>query len=104
MGIIKYISTLFEREKWKSIFLTKTQTMKPACTSSRSSSRPQTHSSWMSNAHNATLSTIFSNAQKVCLCTNCKYLLAVPRGGKTKLAVGTAWRRKGNRARYIEFL
>jgi len=24
------------------------------------------------------------------------YLLAVPRGGKAKLAVGTAWRRKGN--------
>ena len=43
-----------------------------------------------------TVNTIFSNAQKVILCTNCKYLLAVPRGGKTKLAVGTAWRRKGN--------
>merc|ERR1711959_432766 len=65
MGIIiKYISTLFEREKWKSIFLTKTQTMKPACTSSRSSSRPQTHSSWMSNAHNATLSTQSSQTLK----------------------------------------
>merc|ERR1712167_349264 len=30
-----------------------------------------------------TVNTIFSNAQKVILCTNCKYLLAVPRGGKT---------------------
>ena len=43
-----------------------------------------------------TVNTIFSHVQGVCLCKNCKYLLAVPRGGKTKLAVGTAWRRKGN--------
>merc|ERR1712159_450223 len=54
MGIIKYISTLFEREKWRSIFSTKTLIMKQACTSSRNLSKHQTHSSWMSNAHNAT--------------------------------------------------
>merc|ERR1711871_455201 len=64
MGIIKYISTLFEREKWKSISLTKTQTKKKACTSSRSSSKPQIPSSWMSNAHNATLSTQSSQTPK----------------------------------------
>merc|ERR1712216_412763 len=62
MGIIKYISTLFEREKWKSISLTKTQ--KPVCTSSRNLSKPQTHSSWMSNAHNATPSTQSSQTLK----------------------------------------
>merc|ERR1711998_196168 len=65
MGIIiKYISTLFEREKWKSIFLTKTQTMKLACTSSRNLSKHQTHSSWMSNAHNAIRSTQSSQTHK----------------------------------------
>merc|ERR1712151_378055 len=65
MGIIiKYISTLFEREKWRSIFLTKTQTMKPVCTSSRNLSKHQTHSSWMSNAHNATQSTQSSQTHK----------------------------------------
>merc|ERR1712111_158409 len=53
MGIIiKYISTLFEREKWRSIFLTKTQKPNKACTSSRNLLKHQTHSSWMSNAHN----------------------------------------------------
>merc|ERR1711998_598702 len=62
MGIIKYISTLFEREKWKSISLTKTK--KKACTSSRSSSKPQNPSSWMLNAHNATLSTQSSQTPK----------------------------------------
>merc|ERR1711907_928571 len=65
MGIIiKYISTLFEREKWRSIFSTKTQTMRPACTSSRNLSKHQTHSSWMSNAHNATMSTLSSQTLK----------------------------------------
>merc|ERR1711918_79000 len=64
MGIIKYISTLFEREKWRSIFLTKTQNMKPVCTSSRNLSRHQIHSSWMSNAHNAILSTQSSQTLK----------------------------------------
>merc|ERR1711998_164392 len=65
MGIIiKYISTLFEREKWKLIFLTKTQKMRKTCTSSRKLSRPQTHSSWMSNAHNATQSTLSSQMHK----------------------------------------
>merc|ERR1711990_1298883 len=65
MGIIiKYISTLFEREKWRSIFLTKTQTMKPVCTSSRSWSKHQTHSSWMSNAQIAILSTQSSQTLK----------------------------------------
>merc|ERR1711862_530897 len=64
MGIIKYISTLFEREKWKSISLTKTQTMKRICTSSRNLSKLQTHSSWMSNAHSATLSTQSSQTHK----------------------------------------
>ena len=43
-----------------------------------------------------TVNTLFSHVHSVCLCKNCKCLLAVPRGGKTKLAVGTAWRRKGN--------
>ena len=42
------------------------------------------------------VNTLYSNAQRVCLCNHCKFLLAVPRGGKAKLAVGTAWRRKGN--------
>merc|ERR1711988_324775 len=62
MGIIKYISTLFEREKWRSIFSTKTQ--RPACTSSRNLLKHQTHSSWMSNAHNATMSTLSSQTLK----------------------------------------
>ena len=43
-----------------------------------------------------TVNTIFSHVQNVCTCNQCQFLLAVPRGGKTKLAVGTAWRRKGN--------
>jgi small subunit ribosomal protein S27e len=43
-----------------------------------------------------TVNTIFSHIQTVVTCSNCGFLLAVPRGGKTKLAVGTAWRRKGN--------
>merc|ERR1711965_893471 len=64
MGIIKYISTLFEREKWRSIFSTKTQTMNKACTSSRNLLKHQTHSSWMSNAHNATPSTQSSQTLK----------------------------------------
>merc|ERR1712150_23685 len=65
MGIIiKYISTLFEREKWRSIFSTKTQTTKPACTSSRNLLKHQIHSSWMSNAHNAILSTQSSQTLK----------------------------------------
>merc|ERR1712087_339971 len=64
MGIIKYISTLFERDKWRSIFLTKTQNTKPACTSSRNLSKHQTHSSWMSNAHNAIPSTQSSQTLK----------------------------------------
>ena len=46
------------------------------------------------NCH--TVNTLFSHPQNVILCRNCKYLLCVPRGGKGKLAVGTAWRRKGN--------
>merc|ERR1712113_44804 len=64
MGIIKYISTLFEREKWKSISLTKTQKMNKVCTSSRNLSKHQTHSSWMSNAHNAIPSTQSSQTLK----------------------------------------
>merc|ERR1712023_390742 len=64
MGIIKYISTLFEREKWRSIFLTKTQTMNKVCTSSRNLSNHQIPSSWMSNAHNATPSTLSSQTLK----------------------------------------
>merc|ERR1711959_540764 len=64
MGIIKYISTLFEREKWRSIFSTKTLIMKQACTSSRNLSKHQTHSSWMSNAHNAIPSTQSSQTLK----------------------------------------
>merc|ERR1711907_801222 len=65
MGIIiKYISTLFEREKWRSIFSTKTQTMRPVCTSSRNLSKHQTHSSWMSNAQIAILSTQSSQTLK----------------------------------------
>merc|ERR1712086_761537 len=62
MGIIKYISTLFEREKWRSIYSTKTQNK--ACTSSRNLLKHQTHSSWMSNAHNATPSTQSSQTLK----------------------------------------
>eukprot|EP00355_Strombidium_rassoulzadegani_P001837 CAMPEP_0168607626 /NCGR_PEP_ID=MMETSP0449_2-20121227/158_1 /TAXON_ID=1082188 /ORGANISM="Strombidium rassoulzadegani, Strain ras09" /LENGTH=82 /DNA_ID=CAMNT_0008647485 /DNA_START=40 /DNA_END=288 /DNA_ORIENTATION=- len=42
------------------------------------------------------VSTVFSHAQTICLCGNCKFVLALPRGGKAKLAIGTAWRRKGN--------
>merc|ERR1712005_91154 len=64
MGIIKYISTLFGREKWRSIFSTKTLIMKQACTSSRNLSKHQTHSSWMSNAHNAIPLTQFSQTLK----------------------------------------
>merc|ERR1711998_769335 len=64
MGIIKYISTLFEREKWKSISLTKTQNLKPVSTSSRNLSKHQTHSSWMLNAHNAIPSTQSSQTLK----------------------------------------
>merc|ERR1711934_1056191 len=64
MGIIKFISTLFEREKWKSISSTKTLIMKQVCTSSRNLSKHQTHSSWMSNAPTATLSTQSSQTPK----------------------------------------
>merc|ERR1711998_630365 len=66
MGIIKLISTLFEREKWKSIFSTKTQIMKPVCTSSRNLSKHQTHSSWTSNAQIAITSTQSSHTVKRC--------------------------------------
>ena len=41
-----------------------------------------------------TVSVIFSHAQTLCVCPNCKFVLGLPRGGKVKLAVGTAWRRK----------
>merc|ERR1712021_306578 len=64
MGIIKYISTLFEREKWRSIYSTKTLILNKACTSSRNLSKHQTHSSWMSNAHNAMRSTQSSQTLK----------------------------------------
>ena len=97
MIIIKYISTLFEREKMEIDLLNQDpeheqgmhklkKLVKTPDSFFMDVKCPQCH----------TVNTIFSNAQKVCLCTNCKYLLAVPRGGKTKLAVGTAWRRKGN--------
>lgn len=43
-----------------------------------------------------TVNTVYSHPRNVVLCRSCKYLLCVPRGGKGKLAVGTAWRRKGN--------
>merc|ERR1712087_762445 len=97
MGIIKYISTLFEKEKMEIDLLNQDpeneqgmhklkKLVKTPDSFFMDVKCPQCH----------TVNTIFSNAQKVCLCTNCKYLLAVPRGGKTKLAVGTAWRRKGN--------
>mmetsp|Transcript_1885 Transcript_1885/g.2613 ORF Transcript_1885/g.2613 Transcript_1885/m.2613 type:complete len:83 (-) Transcript_1885:414-662(-) len=42
------------------------------------------------------VNTVFSHAQGVVTCSNCKFVLGLPRGGKTKLAIGTAWRRKGN--------
>ena len=42
------------------------------------------------------VNTIFSHPSSVCLCSNCKFLLCIPKGGKGKLAVGTAWRKKGN--------
>ena len=43
-----------------------------------------------------TVSTVFSHPKKVVLCPNCHNILAVPKGGKGKLSVGVAWRRKGN--------
>merc|ERR1712113_391301 len=54
MGLLLNILSLYFRgNKWRSIFSTKTLNTNKECTSSRSSSKPQTHSSWMSNAHNA---------------------------------------------------
>ena len=106
--IIKYISTLFEREKWRSIFLTLTPLRNNHNTSLRDLFSHQTHSSWMLNAHNVKPWILSSRTSKesafaTSKCSlnfqtqySCKFLLAVPRGGKTKLAVGTAWRRKGN--------
>jgi small subunit ribosomal protein S27e len=44
----------------------------------------------------STVSTVFSHPKNVVLCPTCKNLLCAPRGGKGKLSVGTAWRRKGN--------
>ena len=43
-----------------------------------------------------TVSTVFSHPKKVVLCPSCFNVLCVPKGGKGKLSVGTAWRRKGN--------
>ena len=88
-----------------------TQPMSKKCTNWRNLFKHQTRSSWMWSAHNAkpsTPSTLTqvafafapSKYQKTLLpgyfVYSCKFLLCVPRGGKGKLAVGTAWRRKGN--------
>merc|ERR1711935_1030441 len=59
MGIIKYTSTLFQK-KWRSIFSTLIQLKNKTCTNSRDLYRTQTVSSWMSSAHSARLSTLFS--------------------------------------------
>merc|ERR1712086_343017 len=56
-GIIKYISTLFERKQWKSIFLTLTQPRNKFNINSSNSSKAQSPSSWMLSAHNANMST-----------------------------------------------
>ena len=43
-----------------------------------------------------TVTTVYSNPQRIVVCRNCKHILCVPKGGKGKLCVGSAWRRKGN--------
>ena len=85
--------------------------MSKKCTNWRNLFKHQTRSSWMWSAHNAKPSTPSTLTQvafafapskyqktlsPVDFCFSCKFLLCVPRGGKGKLAVGTAWRRKGN--------
>ena len=37
----------------------------------------------------------------VCFLYSCKHILCVPKGGKGKLCVGSAWRRKGNWAKWL---
>ena len=87
-----------------------TQPTSKKCTNWRSLFKHQTRSSWMWSAHNAKPSTPSTLTQVASafapskywktlltgLLFSCKFLLCVPRGGKGKLAVGTAWRRKGN--------
>lgn len=41
------------------------------------------------------ISTIFSHSQTSVSCDSCFNLLCTTKGGKAKLVVGTAWRRKG---------
>merc|ERR1711957_854584 len=65
MGLLLNILAHYLKEsKWRSIFLTKTQNKNKACISSRSLSKDQTHSSWMSNVLNAILSTQSSQTLK----------------------------------------
>ena len=42
-----------------------------------------------------TITTVFSHAQSAVACQGCGFILCAPTGGKCKLSLGTAWRRKG---------
>ncbi|TNV85421.1 hypothetical protein FGO68_gene440 [Halteria grandinella] len=42
-----------------------------------------------------TINTVFSHAQSAVACQGCGFALCAPTGGKCKLSLGTAWRRKG---------
>ena len=43
----------------------------------------------------AEITTIFSHSQTAVDCGKCTDNLCAPKGGKAKLVLGTAWRRKG---------
>ena len=42
------------------------------------------------------ITTIFSHSQTAVKCNTCSAVLCTPTGGKAKLSVGSAWRRKGD--------
>ncbi len=42
------------------------------------------------------ISTIFSHSQTAVACEGCGQVLCTTTGGKAKLTVGTAWKRKGD--------
>ena len=80
------------------------------CTSWRDSFNHQTPTSWTLSAPNATTSPPSSHTHKLQLPATGKYLIIIlilmfyrcgfvlcaPTGGKCKLSLGTAWRRKGD--------
>merc|ERR1712070_293387 len=96
MGIIKYISNLFETKMEIDLLNVDPAEEQNLHKLKRLVQSPDSFFMDVKCPQCQTVNTIFSHIQTVVTCHHCGYLLAVPRGGKTKLAVGTAWRRKGN--------